>query len=152
MTGPFCCRQAGFQISNSVRCFWRSWPARSPHLAALWDYVESRLTRYTSCKYWWLEAAYSGLYSRDPEESATTCFGILSVTIAGVYKMTPFLSTKCHIKTVKINMNSHEHGMFLPVLIKSSASPKIQIFFKLHLFPVDPVFNSYDLYSEGAQF
>jgi hypothetical protein len=35
--------QAGFQISNAVRCFWRTWSARSPDLAVpdnfLWGCV-----------------------------------------------------------------------------------------------------------------
>jgi hypothetical protein len=38
---------ADFQISKAVRCFWRTWSARSPHLAVsdyvLWGYVKSKV-------------------------------------------------------------------------------------------------------------
>jgi hypothetical protein len=37
--------QAGFQISNSFRCSWHTWPARMPSLAVphylLWSYIKS---------------------------------------------------------------------------------------------------------------
>lgn len=35
--------KAGFQISNTVRCFWHTWPARSPDFVVqdcvIWGYV-----------------------------------------------------------------------------------------------------------------
>jgi len=40
---------------------------------------------------------------------------IVSIVAVG---MTWWSTTKCHIQTIMINMNSCGHGMYLPVLIK----------------------------------
>jgi hypothetical protein len=35
------CRQAGFQISNAIRCFWCMWPAHSPDLGVLEYFLQA---------------------------------------------------------------------------------------------------------------
>ena len=71
-----------------------------------------------SYKYLWLKTVNLGMFSKALQENATTCFDILSIATAGVYWMTWWSPTKCHIQTVMINMNAHENGIFLSVLIK----------------------------------
>jgi len=42
----------------------------------------------TSCQYCWIKIANSGVYSRDPQGNATTCYESLSIVTARAYWMT----------------------------------------------------------------
>jgi hypothetical protein len=58
------------------------------------------------------------VYSRDLQGNATTCYDILSIVTAGVYRTTWWSHTNCNFKTVTTEMNSHGHGMHSMVLVK----------------------------------
>jgi hypothetical protein len=53
-----------------------------------------------------------------PEGSASTCYGSLSIATARTYWTDWRSPAEFHIYTVMIQINSHGHGMYLPMLIK----------------------------------
>jgi hypothetical protein len=71
----------------------------------------------TSCQCCWLKTANSRVYLRDPQGNATVCYDSLFIATAGVYWTTWLSPTKFHIQTIMTEINSHEHGMHLLVLI-----------------------------------
>lgn len=66
--------------------------------------------RKTSCRYWWLKTANSGLYSTHPYRNVIMHYDFLSITRADLYWNTWQPSRRCHIQNVKINRNDDGHG------------------------------------------
>ena len=114
-SSELCFRAESFLVS------WTSpgppaWPC-SNRLLPL-ELCYKQVTRNMSCQYWWLKTLNSGMYSKNPQGNATTWYDSLSITTAGVYWMTWWSTSKCHIQTIMTEMNSHGHGKHPIVLIK----------------------------------
>lgn len=69
-------RQAGFQISNTVRCFSYTWPTSLPDLAVPKSYVKRKLHKMYPANIDALKRVNSEEYTRDQYGSDVTCYGI----------------------------------------------------------------------------
>lgn len=98
--------QAVFPISNTARCFWRTWPVRSAYLAIsdyfLWGYVKCKLYETRSAN------------SDDLKQRSECIQGILKEILQYVTTSLPSRgANQCHIQTLTI----HGHEMCLQKLI-----------------------------------
>ena len=110
--------QARFQISNTFRCSWHTWPTRSPALAVphylLWSFIKSMAYKIHPANTDDLQQIILECFQGIPHEMLQSlsyplyhdCRSVMSDTV---------VSIKYHIQTVMINMNSHLHGMSVSV-------------------------------------